>query len=65
MLLVFAPQVVLYGIGIVLAGILQAQYRFVWPAAAPLLSSVIVIGLLLRLRGDRRGRPRRPGPAAA
>jgi putative peptidoglycan lipid II flippase len=43
MLLVFAPQVVLYGIGIVLAGILQAQYRFVWPAAAPLLSSVIVI----------------------
>jgi putative peptidoglycan lipid II flippase len=47
MLLVFAPQVVLYGIGIVLTGILQAQHRFVWPAAAPLLSSAIVIGSYL------------------
>jgi putative peptidoglycan lipid II flippase len=47
MLLVFAPQVVLYGIGIVLTGILQAQRRFVWPAAAPLLSSAVVIGSYL------------------
>jgi len=41
-LLVFAPQVVLYGIGIVLAGILQAHRRFSAPALAPLLSSVVV-----------------------
>ena len=41
-LLVFAPQVVLYGIGIVLAGILQAHRRFTAPAIAPLLSSVVV-----------------------
>src|SRR6185437_3695541 len=47
MLLVFAPQVVLYGIGIVLTGVLQAQHRFVWPAAAPLLSSAIVIASYL------------------
>jgi putative peptidoglycan lipid II flippase len=41
-LLVFAPQVVLYGIGIVLAGVLQAHRRFAGPALAPLLSSVVV-----------------------
>ena len=43
MLVVFAPQVVLYGIGIVLTGVLQAHRRFVGPAVAPLLSSVVVI----------------------
>jgi putative peptidoglycan lipid II flippase len=51
MLLVFAPQVVLYGIGIVLTGILQAHHRFLWPAAAPLLSSVVVIGSYLLFAG--------------
>ena len=40
---VFAPQVVLYGIGVVLTGVLQAQRRFGWPAAAPLASSAVVI----------------------
>lgn len=43
MLVVFLPQVVLYGIGIVLAGILQAHRRFLGPALAPLLSSLVVI----------------------
>jgi putative peptidoglycan lipid II flippase len=43
MLRVFAPQVVLYGIGVVLTGILQAHRRFGGPALAPLLSSVVVI----------------------
>ena len=42
MLLVFAPQVVLYGVGIVLTGILHAHGRFAGPAMAPLLSSVVV-----------------------
>src|SRR5215207_4757481 len=41
-LVVFAPQVVLYGIGIVLAGVLQAHRRFAGPAVAPLLSSLVV-----------------------
>jgi putative peptidoglycan lipid II flippase len=41
-LVVFAPQVLLYGIGIVLAGVLQAHRRFAGPALAPLLSSVVV-----------------------
>lgn len=43
MLLVFAPQVPLYGIGIVLAGVLQAHRRFLAAALAPLLSSLVVI----------------------
>jgi putative peptidoglycan lipid II flippase len=47
MLLVFAPQVVLYGIGVVLTGVLQAQRRFVWAAVAPLLSSAVVIASYL------------------
>lgn len=47
MLVVFMPQVVLYGVGIVLAGILQAHRRFLGPALAPLLSSLVVIGAYL------------------
>jgi putative peptidoglycan lipid II flippase len=43
MLLVFAPQVALYGVGIVLAGVLQAHRRFLAAALAPLLSSLVVI----------------------
>ncbi|MGY1683429.1 murein biosynthesis integral membrane protein MurJ [Geodermatophilus sp. SYSU D01176] len=46
-LVVFAPQVVLYGIGIVLTGVLQAHRRFAAPALAPLLSSVVVAGAYL------------------
>jgi putative peptidoglycan lipid II flippase len=47
MLRVFAPQLPLYGIGIVLTGVLQAHHRFAWPVLAPLLSSVVVIGTYL------------------
>jgi putative peptidoglycan lipid II flippase len=43
MLVAFAPQVVFYGLGIVLGGALQAAERFTWPALAPLLSSLVVI----------------------
>lgn len=50
-LLVFAPQVVLYGIGIVLTGVLQAHRRFAGPALAPLLSSVVVAGAYLAFAG--------------
>ncbi|MGY1735084.1 murein biosynthesis integral membrane protein MurJ [Geodermatophilus sp. SYSU D00684] len=41
-LVVFAPQVVLYGLAVVATGVLQAHRRFAWPALAPLLSSVVV-----------------------
>ena len=55
MLRVFAPQLPLYGIGIVLAGLLQAHRRFVWPVLAPLLSSVTVAAVyaLFALRAGR------------
>jgi putative peptidoglycan lipid II flippase len=45
MLIVFAPQILLYGLAVVLYGILQAHRRFGAPALAPLVSSVVVIAV--------------------
>jgi peptidoglycan biosynthesis protein MviN/MurJ (putative lipid II flippase) len=47
MLEVFAPQILLYGLAVVLYGILQAHRRFAGPALAPVLSSLVVIGSYL------------------
>ena len=47
MLRIFAPQLPLYGVGVVLTGVLQAHRRFAWPVIAPLLSSLTVIGAYL------------------
>ncbi|RBY90074.1 virulence factor MviN [Blastococcus sp. TBT05-19] len=55
-LLVFAPQVVLYGIGIVLTGVLQAHRRFAGPALAPLISSLVVAGAYLTFAAIGGGR---------
>nr|WP_241698522.1 lipid II flippase MurJ [Flaviflexus huanghaiensis] len=44
LLRIFAVQVPLYGLSVVFSGILQAHHRFVLPALAPMLSSVVVIG---------------------
>jgi putative peptidoglycan lipid II flippase len=69
MLLVFAPQIVLYGVGVVLTGILQAHHRFVAPALAPLLSSLTVIAAYLAFAatvgGARDDALALPGPAEA
>ncbi len=43
LLLLFAPQIVLYGVGVVVTGVLHAHRRFVAAALAPLLSSLVVI----------------------
>ena len=43
LLRVFAVQIPLYGIGIILAGLLQAHRRFLAAALAPLLSSLVVL----------------------
>ncbi|WP_157247643.1 murein biosynthesis integral membrane protein MurJ [Nonomuraea typhae] len=43
MLVVFAPQIPLYGVAVVLYGVLQAHRRFAAPALAPLVSSIVVI----------------------
>lgn len=58
MLVVFAPQVPLYAVGIILGAVLQAHRRFLAAAIAPLLSSLVVIlaylayGLLSEAGGD-------------
>ena len=56
MLVVFMPQVLLYGAGVVFIGVLQAHRRFLGPALAPLLSSLVVIGSygLFAAVADRR-----------
>jgi len=68
MLVVFAPQIALYGVGIVLAGVLQAHRRFLAAAMAPLLSSVVVMAtyLLFAVMAHGRGNdlPRLPGSAS-
>lgn len=43
LLRVFAVQIPLYGLGVVASGVLQAHRRFVAPALAPLLSSIVVM----------------------
>ncbi|ATG52290.1 hypothetical protein CFK38_12735 [Brachybacterium vulturis] len=43
LLRIFAFQLPLYGISVVLAAYLQARKRFLWPAMMPLLSSVTVM----------------------
>jgi putative peptidoglycan lipid II flippase len=58
MIRVFAPQMLLYGVGAVLSGLLQAAGRFGWPAFAPVLSSVVVMASYLlygAVVGDRAG----------
>ena len=57
MLVVFAPQIVFYGLASVLYGVLQSHRRFLAPALAPLLSSLVVIVACLAfvpLGGDHR-----------
>jgi putative peptidoglycan lipid II flippase len=51
MLRVFAPQVPAYGLAVVLGGVLQAQRRFLAPALAPLLSSVVVAASYVTFAG--------------
>ncbi len=68
MLVVFAPQIALYGVGIVLAGVLQAHRRFLAAAMAPLLSSVVVMATYLLYAAMAQGRgndlARLPGDAS-
>ncbi|HEX6521651.1 MAG TPA: lipid II flippase MurJ [Streptosporangiaceae bacterium] len=51
MLMVFAPQILLYGLAVVLYGILQSHRRFAAPALAPVVSSLVVIGTYLWFGG--------------
>jgi putative peptidoglycan lipid II flippase len=55
MLVVFAPQILLYGLAVVLYGIVQAHRRFTAPALAPVLSSLVVIAAYLAYVPLRHG----------
>ena len=50
MLVVFAPQVILYGLSVVLYGLLQAYRRFAGPTLGPAISSLVLIACLPGLR---------------
>ncbi|MGA4545895.1 murein biosynthesis integral membrane protein MurJ [Uniformispora flossi] len=54
-LLAFLPQIVLYGLAVVSAGILQAHRRFTAAAVAPLLSSLVVAGVYLAFAAEFDG----------
>jgi putative peptidoglycan lipid II flippase len=56
MLEVFAPQVFLYGLSVVLFGLLQAYRRFTGPALAPVVASLVLItsyAIFVPLNGGR------------
>jgi putative peptidoglycan lipid II flippase len=57
MLRVFAPQALLYGLSVVLLGVLQAYRRFGAYALAPLANSLVVIASLLAFVPLGRGVP--------
>ncbi|MBO0821610.1 MAG: virulence factor MviN, partial [Nocardiopsaceae bacterium] len=47
LLAAFAPQVFLYGVSVVLFGLLQAYRRFTGPALAPVIANIVLIGCYL------------------
>lgn len=52
----FAPQVVFYGVGMIMTGALHAHRRFALPAVAPIFNNVVVIAVYITyamMRGDR------------
>jgi putative peptidoglycan lipid II flippase len=57
MLLVFIPQVVFYGIGMVATAALAARRRFAAAALAPAVNNIVVIGCYLLYRASRNGEP--------
>ncbi len=59
MLVVFAPQILLYGLAVVLYGILQAHRRFTAPALAPVISSLVVIAAYVAFVPLGNGAPTR------
>ncbi len=65
MLRVFAPQAVLYGLSVVLFGLLQAHRRFAGYALAPLVSSLVLIASFLVFAPMGKGLPLSRLPTSA
>jgi peptidoglycan biosynthesis protein MviN/MurJ (putative lipid II flippase) len=59
----FAPQVLLYGLSVVLFGLLQAYRRFTGPALAPVIANVVLIACYLCYASLDRGLPFARTPA--
>lgn len=52
----FAPQIIFYGVGMIMTAALHAHRKFALPAIAPIFNNVVVIGVYLAYaltRGDR------------
>ena len=57
MLVVFAPQALLYGLSVVLYGLLQSYRRFAAPSIGPGISSLVLISCYLAFVPLDKGRP--------
>ncbi len=57
LLRLFAPQVVLYGVGMIMTAALHAHRRFGLAAAAPIFNNIVVIGVYLAYAGIRGESP--------
>jgi len=53
----FAPQIVFYGVGMIMTGALHAHRRFGLPAIAPIFNNAVVIVVYLSYAAMRGGRP--------
>jgi len=65
MVVIFAPQILLYGISVVLSGLLQAYRRFTGPTLAPVIANVVVICSYLGFAALDHGRSLAATPLAA
>ena len=65
MLRVFAPQALLYGISVVLSGLLQSYRRFAAPSIGPGISSLVLIACYLAFVPLNKGRPLAQLPVTA
>ena len=65
MLVVFAPQALLYGLSVVLYGLLQSYRRFAAPSIGPGISSLVLISCYLAFVPLNKGRPLAELPIAA
>lgn len=53
----FAPQIIFYGVGMIMTGALHAYRRFALPAIAPIFNNVIVIAVYVAYAATSSGRP--------
>jgi putative peptidoglycan lipid II flippase len=65
MIAVFAPQILLYGLSVVLSGLLQAYRRFIGPMLAPVVANVVMISSYLAFASLDKGLPLARTPLAA